>query len=309
MASLTVTRVKAMRGLRRLVKSAGFDLQRLDDSAFVVQRRRRPPLTVRRVGPPDLRSYVVFDQHEARKHMNGYQNSMADHLGAQHLQWVFRSLGINCVLDVGANRGQFASRLRQAGYRGRIVSYEPVAQLHRALTEAAVDDPAWFVNPWALGDEEGTAEINVVPGTMSSLLPASDFGKEWSARLGESHTETIAIRRLEDRLDEATDGLDEPRIFLKMDTQGYDLATVRGAGDRLGEVLGLQSEVSCLPIYDGMPRMTEQLDTYEAAGFAISAMFPVSRHARTLRVIEFDVVMVRPDAVDVTRRDSPSPAK
>ena len=54
---------------------------------------------------------------------------------------------------------------------------------------------------------------------------------------------------------------------------------------------------SCLPIYDGMPRMTEQLDTYEAAGFAISAMFPVSRHARTLRVIEFDVVMVRPEAV------------
>ena len=60
-------------------------------------------------------------------------------------------------------------------------------------------------------------------------------------------------------LDQATDGLEEPRIFLKMDTQGYDLATVRGAGDRLGDVLALQSEVSCLPIYDGMPRMTEQL--------------------------------------------------
>jgi hypothetical protein len=55
--------------------------------------------------------------------------------------------------------------------------------------------------------------------------------------------------------------------------------------------------VSCLPIYDGMPRMTEQLDTYEAAGFAISAMFPVSPHRETLRAIEFDVVMIRPDAV------------
>jgi hypothetical protein len=54
--------------------------------------------------------------------------------------------------------------------------------------------------------------------------------------------------------------------------------------------------VSCLPIYEGMPRMTEQLDTYEAAGFAISAMFPVSHHRKTLRAIEFDVVMVRPDA-------------
>jgi FkbM family methyltransferase len=286
-----------MRVLRRLVKPAGFDLQRLDASAFVVQRRRDRPLAVRRVGPPNLRSFVVFDQHAARQHTNGYQNSMGEHLGAQHLQWVFRSLGINCVLDVGANRGQFAKRLRQAGYGGRIVSYEPVAELHRALTEAATDDPAWFVNPWALGDQEGTAEINVVPGTMSSMLSASEFGKEWSAKLRDAHTETITIRKLDGVLDQATDGLEEPRIFLKMDTQGYDLATVRGAGDRLGDVLALQSEVSCLPIYDGMPRMTEQLDTYEAAGFAISAMFPVSRHARTLRVIEFDVVMLRPDAV------------
>jgi FkbM family methyltransferase len=289
-----------MSGLRRLAESAGFDLQRLDNSAFVVQRRRQHPLTVRRVGPPNLRSFVVFDEHEASQRTNGYQNTMAEYLGAQHLQWVFRSLGINCVLDVGANRGQFARRLREAGYAGRIVSYEPVAELHRALSVKAARDPAWFVNPWALGDEDGTAEINVVPGTMSSLLPASDFGKTWSARLGESHTETIAIRRLEDRLDEATDGLDDPRIFLKMDTQGYDLATVRGAGARLDDILGLQSEVSCLPIYDGMPRMTEQLDTYEAAGFAISAMFPVSRHARTLRVIEFDVVMLRPEAVIAT---------
>ena len=112
--------------------------------------------------------------------MNGYQNSMAEHLGAQHLQWVFRRLAINCVLDVGANRGQFAKRLRLAGYTGRIVSYEPVAEHHGALTEAAADDPAWFVNPWALGDQNGTAEINVVPGTMSSMLSASDFGKEWS---------------------------------------------------------------------------------------------------------------------------------
>ena len=106
-------------------------------------------------------------------------------------------------------------------------------------------------------------------------------------------------------LDDATKGIDEPRVFLKMDTQGYDLATVRGAGDRLGELLGLQSEVSCVPIYDGMPRMTEQLDAYEAAGFAISAMFPVSRHRPTLRVIEFDVVMVRPEAVRPGGRERP----
>ena len=240
---------------------------------------------------------MVFDRRAARHRMTGYQRSMAEHLGEQHLLWVFSALGINCLLDVGANRGQFATRLREAGYRGRIVSYEPVAHLYAVLAEAAADDPEWLVKPWALGDREGTADINAVSGTMSSLLSASDFGKDWSSKLRQSHPETITIHRLDAVLDGATEGLDEPRMFLKMDTQGYDLATVRGAGDRLGDILALQSEVSCLPIYDGMPRMTEQLDTYEAAGFAISAMFPVSHHRETLRAIEFDVVMIRPDAV------------
>ena len=280
-----------------LLKRAGFDVHRLDRSAFVVQRPGGHALAVRRVGPPKLHAHVVFDPDTVLRQMNGYQNTMAAHLGEQHLMWAFRELGINCVLDVGANEGQFATRLREAGYTGRIVSYEPVAHLVTALREQAAGDPDWIVNPWALGDEDGTADINVVPGKMSSLLPASEFGKSWSEKLRHSHTETIRIRRLDAVLDDATKGIDEPRVFLKMDTQGYDLATVRGAGDRLGEMLGLQSEVSCVPIYDGMPRMTEQLDAYEAAGFAISAIFPVSRHRPTLRVIEFDVVMVRPEAV------------
>lgn len=280
-----------------LLRGAGFDVRRLDGPAFVVQRPGESGLTVRRVGPPRLRAHVVFDPETAMQQMNGYQNTMAAHLGEQHLLWVFRELGINCVLDVGANEGQFASRLREAGYTGRIVSYEPVAHLVETLREQAADDPDWIVNPWALGDEDGTADINVVPGKMSSLLPASEFGRKWADKLSRAHTETIQIRRLDAVLDDATKGIDEPRVFLKMDTQGYDLATVRGAGDRIGEMLGLQSEVSCVPIYDGMPRMTEQLDSYAEAGFAISAMFPVSRHRPTLRVIEFDVVMVRPEAV------------
>src|SRR3712207_8983438 len=51
-----------------------------------------------------------------------------------------------------------------------------------------------------------------------------------------------------------------------------------------------RSEVSCLPVYDGMPLMAEQLTAYERAGFEITGMFSVSRDGPTLRVIEFDVV-------------------
>ena len=59
-----------------------------------------------------------------------------------------------------------------------------------------------------------------------------------------------------------------------------------------------------MQIYEGMPRLPEALAVYEKAGLEVSAFYPVTRHARTGRVLEFDCVMVRADAV---RRTSPAP--
>ena len=59
----------------------------------------------------------------------------------------------------------------------------------------------------------------------------------------------------------------------------------------------MQSEIPCVPIYDGMPTMTEMLTEYISAGLEIAGMYEVSRHLRSLRVIEFDVLFVRADEV------------
>ena len=50
------------------------------------------------------------------------------------------------------------------------------------------------------------------------------------------------------------------------------------------------------PNRHGMPRLPEQLKVYEEKGFEVTGLFPVSRHVQTLRVIEFDVMMVGPRA-------------
>ncbi|MGZ5410827.1 MAG: FkbM family methyltransferase [Aeromicrobium sp.] len=231
--------------------------------------------------------------------MQGVQKSLSGYLAQEQVAWILRDRQINCVLDVGANVGQFARSLRTSGYTGRIVSFEPVGHLAARLKTAAEDDPDWHVCDFALGDTPGELEINVAhgdgkhPGTMSSLLPPSEFGQMWSARLRELPTEVIAVRRLDSVFEDAVRGIRDPRVFLKMDTQGYDLKTFAGAGQYLDSVLGLQSEVSCLPIYDGMPHMLDQLAAYEAAGFSPAGIYPVSRHRTSLRVIEFDVVMVK----------------
>lgn len=65
--------------------------------------------------------------------------------------------GIDVVLDVGANVGQYAARLRQGGWSGRIVSFEPLPDAHATLEAAAAPDALWEVAPrMALGASTGT---------------------------------------------------------------------------------------------------------------------------------------------------------
>lgn len=265
----------------------GFHVERSGASA-------RGEVVVQRVGTDDLEGWLLTRPRDARafREQDRWELALQRHVADEHVPWVLRRLGVNVVLDVGANVGQYATRLRAGGYRGRIVSFEPVSETAAELRRAAEGDRRWFVRQHALGQEETTAEIHLA-GTMSSLLGASEFGMGWKAKLEDQQTETIQVRRLDAVLDEALEGVRRPRVFLKMDTQGFDLDVLRGAGDRLADVVGLQSEVACLRLYDGMPRLPEQLTAYEAEGFELSGIFPVSRHFRSMRVIELDVVMVR----------------
>lgn len=249
------------------------------------------------MGRNDLGIDLLVDDERLRGHLSMAQKRVGEWFLGQEVARLLRATEVNLVLDVGANVGQFAQGLRRSGYPGRIASFEPVAEPFARLEAAAAGDDLWSVYPYALGAEDGPAEINRVPGTMSSMLPASEFGKEWSDKLQRQTTQTIQVRRLESVFDEVTRGLDPVRAYLKMDTQGFDLQVFEGARAALDRVVAMQSEASCVPIYDGMPRLPEQWSVYEGAGFEAVGVYPVTRDQQTLRAIEFDLVMVRPSEV------------
>jgi FkbM family methyltransferase len=224
------------------------------------------------------------------------QLAAASYLVNHHVAGLLAKYKVNCVFDVGANSGQYATRLRALGYTGRIVSFEPTSEAFAKLQEAAADDPEWHVNQVALGREETTQSMHVDWSTMNSLLPASDYGKDRYRRFGSTRTEEIQIRRLDDVLPEALAGLSEPRPYLKMDTQGFDLEVFAGAGERINDFIGMQSEVAALRLYEGSPSMSDAIAAYEDSGFAITGMYPVTREKTTGRVVEFDCVMMRASA-------------
>src|SRR5256885_7323928 len=68
---------------------------------------------------------------------------------------------ITLVLDVGANEGQFAARLRKLDYQGTILSFEPDERAFTALARNCARDPKWRGLPWALGESDGVLPFHL----------------------------------------------------------------------------------------------------------------------------------------------------
>lgn len=214
----------------------------------------------------------------------------------QNLRNVFDLQRINCVIDVGANEGQYGRSLRELGYRGRIVSFEPVSRPYAELQEAKGGDESWWTHQLALGAKESKQTINVSRASVfSSFHAPSEYG---SARFSENfeaeHREEVEVRTLDGMWSELVSGLEDPRVFLKLDTQGYDLEVLRGAEGCVASIRGMQSEISLKALYQGMPDYVSALAEFRDRGFEITGLFPVCRDKQTLALIELDCVLIRP---------------
>ena len=198
---------------------------------------------------------------------------------------------INCVIDVGAHHGWFSRRLRRSGYTGRIIAFEPIPDNAALIEHWAAGDPKIVVRRFAIGDVAESKTFNVLStasggNTMSSFLePTIGFADRKEI--------PVEVRRLDDLLDTLLPAGEEARIFLKIDTQGFDMAVMRGAARWLGSIKAIQSELSVIPIYRDMPSYREALALYEDMGFGMVDLLVVNRTSDG-RVLEFDCRMARP---------------
>ena len=218
---------------------------------------------------------------------------------ALHLRELLARLEIDCVLDVGANAGQYHDFLRdRVLYDGTIVSFEPLSRHVDALRDRSRSDRNWHVEGYALGSEEGSLEINVmVSDQFSSFLePDHDRVGDYASLNVADHTETVAVRTLDAVLPTLQERIGFSRPYLKIDTQGFDIEVLRGARDCLSMVKALQTEASVRGIYKGMPRYTDTIRYLDECGFDITGLYPVSRDS-ALRLVEFDCVMINRSAI------------
>jgi FkbM family methyltransferase len=210
------------------------------------------------------------------------------------LQRLLPRLSIDCVFDVGANRGQFGDQLRDIGYTGNIVSFEPVRAHFEVLSKRAAAQPPWKAFRYALGSQNGQAEINVnEDDVLTSFLPTTTGPTSTLPRNRVVGKETVEVRRLDSIFDECMAGIASRRLYLKLDTQGFDLEALRGADGVLEKFLGAQSEVSFIPIYQGMPTCLEALNEFQSRGFDVADFMPVLRASDDVLMMEMDCMFAR----------------
>jgi FkbM family methyltransferase len=200
---------------------------------------------------------------------------------------------VNCVVDVGANDGGFATAIRGLGYSGRLISFEPLREPFESLRLKAANDHNWDALQCAVGDAKGEVTINVSgnAGLSSSVLPMLRSHIDVAPNSSYVGTQTVSQERLDELLPELGVG-PESRTFLKVDVQGYERAVLDGASGLLGKgaIVGLQLELSLVPLYDGAMTYREGLDRAESRGMTLMGLDPVFADPKSGQLLQADAV-------------------
>jgi FkbM family methyltransferase len=207
---------------------------------------------------------------------------------------------IDTVLDVGANVGQFGASLRAKGYRGRIVSFEPVVSVFQTLVARARADGNWEAYHCALGAETGEAIIHVAEfSVFSSILASTAAATEFDCGAVTARTEATRVRTL----DEVARDL-SGNILLKIDTQGYEKQVLDGGRQTLPRLKGILMELPIVQLYEGNWQFHEALEFMAAAGFIPAQMQAVNYGAvDKVSLVEVDCLF-RPRDGDSVKQSS-----
>ena len=198
---------------------------------------------------------------------------------------------IDQVYDVGANSGGYGRELREFGYGGEIVSFEPLAGPYALLRAVADRDPRWTAVNLALGAASSTAQMNVAANSASSsFLPMRDAHRRaapWATYVGREEVSVTTLDAVFARYRNGT------VPFVKMDVQGYEEQVLEGAALSLPMLRGVQLEMSLVPLYDGAWVFTDAVHYFEAAGFDLVSLEPGFYDRATGQLLQADGVFMR----------------
>ncbi len=205
---------------------------------------------------------------------------------------LMKRFNIDFVFDVGANTGQYASQLRRAGYKGKIVSFEPLNEAFSELKRISTNDNKWQIEKTGLGDFDGEAIINVAENSVSSSI--LNIRKEHVKAVPDSRyvsNETITVKKLDSIFSNYKN--EGKNFFLKIDTQGFEKEVIQGSLQALPYISGLQVEMSLVELYEGESNYEELKKLIEDCGFELYSLEPGFSDPDTGKLMQVDGIFFR----------------
>lgn len=214
-------------------------------------------------------------------------------LPARRIKRILTEYNIDCIIDAGANVGQYGFFLRkQVEYSGYIFSFEPDPSAFKTLQDNSATDDRWMTFNFGLAEKWGVLPFNLMKTSKLNSFLAPGFPNTGnSANRAVQSTIDVSVNRLDAIIPELKEKYAFRRIFLKMDTQGYDLNVFSGAKQCLHLIYAIQSEISMMPIYKNMPSFEDSMKEFGEAGFEVSGIYSLSEE-RFPHAIEFDCILL-----------------
>jgi FkbM family methyltransferase len=165
------------------------------------------------------------------------------------------------VIDVGANRGQFALFALHRFPRAELRCFEPLPEANQKLTEVVGGNPRVHIEMCAIGAAADTLSLNVTRSDdSSSLLRPTALQLQTFPHTDSVSSIEVNVKTLDATMD--FERLAKP-FLLKIDVQGYELDVLRGASRLLAQDGDLLIESSFAELYAGQPLADEIVATLQ----------------------------------------------
>ena len=199
---------------------------------------------------------------------------------------------ISNVLDIGANIGQFGKELRKNGYRGKIISFEPLVSAHSELLSTAQSDHNWQVYPrCALGGEEKICSFHVSENSVSSsLLKVNNIHLAAAPNSRIVSNEQVEMKKLSSVMSELQ--LFNEKTLLKLDVQGAEYEILEEMGGRLAQFDAIITELSIVTLYEDQKTWLDVKRKIEDRGFKLWSVISGFTDNETGRSLQIDMIFV-----------------
>ncbi|WP_276132856.1 FkbM family methyltransferase [Polluticoccus soli] len=204
-------------------------------------------------------------------------------------RWLL-NYNFNTIIDVGANEGQFAMKMRKFFPAATIISFEPIPEVFDKLNANFAGDSRFLSYCYGLGEEEQEASFFLNEySPSSSLLKMADHTKHFDAAVKDKEIK-VKIARLDDILKKTE--LKAP-ILVKLDVQGYEDKVIGGGNNTIKCADVVISEVSFASLYQDQKLFDDIYTALSRLGFKYKGNFDQLRSPVDNSVLQADAIFIK----------------